>query len=159
MDWTLVVIIVAGGVVIILIALAMLNRAWGDFPGKTSGLPPMMPPMMPPSPPPSPGPASFSPPSELPAMELPAGAMSGTLVPVMHPMVRRAVLAAMERGGTPASIYFIRDGETLYLVPSRIADPQQRQVMIRMFTSLNNDTDGNLSLGDVVRVLQEMTRK
>lgn len=150
MDWTLVIAIVAGGLVVILIALAMLNRARGDFPGRASGLPPSM------TPPPVSGPDLFAPP---PAGELPAGAPSGSLVPVAHPLVRRAVLSALERGGTSASTYFIRDGETVYLVPSRIADPGQRETVTRMFASLNNDTDGNISLGDMMRMLQEMGRK
>ncbi|MBX0326481.1 hypothetical protein K2Z83_02080 [Oscillochloris sp. ZM17-4] len=159
MDWTLVAGIVAIGVVVILIALVMLNRAWGNFPGRVSGLPPAMPPEQPSLSRPSTFSAGPTAELEPPAMDLPAGAPAGSLVPVTHPMVRQAVMTAMERGGSPYALYFIRDGETLYLVPSRIADQRQREMLTRMFTSLNSDSDGSIGMGDIIRVMQDLAKK
>jgi hypothetical protein len=144
---------VAAGLIVILIVIVMLNRAWGDFPGRVSGLPPSMPPTTSQPPPPM----SLAPQmAEEPPM---AGAPAGGLVPVSHPMVRQAVLAAMERGGSPYALYFIREGEAVYLVPGRIADPQQRAMVARMFTSLNEGGGGGLPLGDMMRVIQELGKK
>lgn len=151
--------ILAGGIVIILIALVMLNRAWGDFPGQASGLPPAQPPMSSLSPPPVARSLSPPPGSLQSVGELPAGAPAGSMVPVTHPMVRQAVIAALERGGSPYALYFIKDGETVYLVPSRIADLQQREIATRIFTSLNRTDGGGLSFSDIVRVMQELGRK
>ncbi|NNJ09018.1 hypothetical protein EKD04_001610 [Chloroflexales bacterium ZM16-3] len=159
MDLYLFISIVAGGVVVILIVLVMLNRAWGNFPGKVSGLPPTMSssqPMTSQQSPLSAAPLTEMAPEE---MDLPAGAPVGSLVPVTHPMVRQAVLAALDRGGSPYALYFIKDGEMVYLVPRRIADQQQREMLTRMFTSLNGDSDGSIGMGDIVRVLQDMAKK
>ncbi|NTW02882.1 MAG: hypothetical protein HGA19_16645, partial [Oscillochloris sp.] len=51
MDWMLFIGIVSVGLILILFVLVMLNRAWGDFPGRISGLPPVMPPNSSPPPP------------------------------------------------------------------------------------------------------------
>jgi hypothetical protein len=152
--------IVGGGLILILIVVLMLNRAWGSF-GQTSGLPPAQPPL-PPAPPPIKL-SSLS--SELPSNpppeqgQLPAGAPEGSMVPVTHPLVRQAVIAAIERGGNPTATYFIKDGDAVYLVPSRIADLQQRQIALRIFTSLNQGDGGNISFKDIIRVVQELGRK
>ncbi|NTW03808.1 MAG: hypothetical protein HGA19_21465 [Oscillochloris sp.] len=89
--------------------------------------------------------------------EIPSVVPDGGLVPVNHPMVRQAVVAAMERGGSPYALYFIKDGETVYLVPNRIADIQQREIVTRMFTSLNS-SGGTIAFGDIIRVMQELGR-
>jgi hypothetical protein len=154
MELYIVIGAVAAGLLVILIVIVMLNRAWGDFPGRVSGLPPSMPPTI--SQPPAPM-SSAPQMAEEPPM---AGAPAGGLVPVSHPMVRRAVLAAMERGGSPYALYFIRDGEAVYLVPGRIADPQQRELVTRTFTSLHEGkAGGDLPIGDMMRVIQELGKK
>jgi hypothetical protein len=158
MDLMLIAGIVAVGLIIFAVVMVMLNRAWGDFPGRISGLPPAMPPAQPTSS----SSSLFSAPSLAdapPAIELPAGAPAGGLVAVSHPMVRQAVMTALERGGSPYALYFIKDGEAVYLVPGRIADPQQRALVTRMFTSLNDGGGGSLPLGDIVRVMQELGKK
>jgi hypothetical protein len=69
-------------------------------------------------------------------------------------------MAALERGGSPYALYFVREGEAVYLVPSRIADPQQRELATRMFASLNSGgAGGDLPLGDIMRVMQELGRR
>jgi hypothetical protein len=158
MDLILIVGIVGVGLIIFAVVAVMLNRAWGDFPGRISGLPPTMPT----SQPPSSRPSSFSAPSMSDAPPM-ADTLditpNGEMIPINHPLVRKAVVASLERGGSPYALYFIKDGEAIYLVPSRIADQQQREVVTRLFTSLNNDSDGSLSFGDVIRVMQDLGRK
>jgi hypothetical protein len=85
--------------------------------------------------------------------------MPGSMVPVTHPMLRQAVMAAMERGGSAYALYFIKDGETLYLVPSRIADPQQRERVTRLFASIHSGDSSSFSFSEVIQVVQEMTKK
>ncbi|WP_129627503.1 hypothetical protein [Candidatus Oscillochloris fontis] len=145
MDWTLVAIFIVAGLVLIVFVLVMLNRAWGNFPSRGGEF---SSPTLPPSP------------SPLASATLPDSAPDVGLVPVIHPMVRNAVLSALERGGSPYSIYFVKEGESVYLVPTRIADPQQREVLTRMFTALNSDDDStSISFGDIIRVLQELGRR
>ncbi len=151
MDWMLVAGIVAVGAIMVVVVLVMLNRAWGDFPGRISGLPPAQPPSPGQGQPPLAGPPAIG--------ELSAGAPAGGLVPVTHPLIRQAILTAMARGGTPYATYFIKDGEAVYLVPGRIADPQQRENMTRLFASINSGDSNSISFSEVIRVVQEMTKK
>lgn len=143
--------VMAIGLIIILVVVFILNRAWGDFPGRVAGLPPPITPNMPPNPPTN----SFSPTLE----GFARSDTEATLVSVQHPLVKRAVLAALERGGSPYALYFVKEGDLVYFVPNRVADMQQRDVLIRMFNSLNSDDDNNISFADIIRVLQELGRK
>lgn len=145
MDWTLVAIFIVAGLVLVVFVLVMLNRAWGNFPNRAGEF---TPPSLPPSPPPL---ASTNIPDSVPDLGM---------VPVIHPMVRKAVLSALERGGSPYSFYFVKENESIYLVPTRIADPQQREVLTRMFTALNSGgSSDDISFGDIIRVLQELGRR
>ncbi len=145
MDWTLVAIFIVAGLVLVVFVLVMLNRAWGNFPTRTDVF---APPTLPPSPPP------------LATANIPDSSPDVGLVPVIHPMVRKAVLSALERGGSPYSLYFVKEGESVYLVPTRIADPQQREMLTRMFTALNSGGGSDdISFGDIIRVLQELGRR
>lgn len=150
MDPLILVAIVGLGLIVALIALVMLNRAWGDFPGRISrpdlGQPPMQ---MPTSP-------GFSAPVYDEDAELPAGAPADGLILVTHPLVQRAVAAALERGGSPYAAYFIRDGERIYLAAHRISDPQQRAVAVRTFTALNSNSPTDIPIGDVIRMINQM---
>jgi hypothetical protein len=153
MDLIVIVGVVSAGLLISVVVLVMLNRAWGDFPGRISGLPPAMSSR-------STGPSPMPMAGAAPALaEMPEASPNNGLVPITHPMVRQAVAAALERGGSPYSLYFIRDGEEIYLVPTRIADPQQRELVTRMFTSLSNGGGESLPLGDIIRVMQELGKK
>ena len=146
--------VVGGGRVVAVVVLVMLNRAWGNFPGPISGLPPMMPLDQP-------TPSRAAVPSAPLADTHEVTPDDELLVPVNHPLVRRAVMAALERGGSPYALYFVRDGEEIYLVPTRIADPQQREQLMRLFTSMNTNSSGDTmpSLGEAIRLIQEMGRK
>ncbi|MEI7770176.1 MAG: hypothetical protein WCI67_09325 [Chloroflexales bacterium] len=146
MDLIIFASIVGVGLIIFLVVLVMLNRAWGDFPGRISGLPP--------PPPPRPAPPLAATPL---AAEMTDITPNGGLVPVNHPLVRRAVMAALERGGSPYALYFIKDGEVIYLVPTRIADPQQREQATRLFASMNaSNGDATPPLAEAIRVIQEL---
>ncbi len=146
--------VVGVGLVVAVVVLVMLNRAWGNFPGPISGLPPMMPLDQP-------TPSRAAVPSAPLADTHEVAPDDELLVPVNHPLVRRAVMAALERGGSPYALYFVRDGEEIYLVPTRIADPQQREQLMRLFTSMNTNSSGDTmpSLGEAIRLIQEMGRK
>ncbi|NTV65743.1 MAG: hypothetical protein HGA65_19725 [Oscillochloris sp.] len=148
MDWTLVAIMVGGGLTLILIVAVILNRAWGNFPGPASGLPPTMPPSTP----------TFVPPATPSPPDLPAGAPIGGMVPITHPLIRQALLKGMERGGSPYISYFIKDGEQIYLLPDRIADLKQREDITRLFTAVQHG-DAHFSFSEIIRVVQELTNK
>ncbi|MEI6778496.1 MAG: hypothetical protein WCK70_16485 [Chloroflexales bacterium] len=150
MDWMLITGIVAVGLLLAVIVLVMLNRAWGNFPGPISGIPSDQP-----------LPSRAAAPSAPLDNALEEMTPNGGMVPVNHPLLRRAVMAALERGGSPYALYFIRDGEAVYLIPSRIADPQQREQLTRLFTAMDSTSNGEglPSLGEAIRMIQEMGKK
>ncbi|MEI7645056.1 MAG: hypothetical protein WCJ55_12340 [Chloroflexales bacterium] len=152
MDWMLITGIVAVGLLLAVIVLVMLNRAWGDFPGRISGLPPSQPLSARPTSP------VVSPLSAVPPLPdtLDVTPNDG-MIPITHPLLRQAVAKALERGGSPYALYFIRDGEAVYLVPSRIANPQQREQLTRLFASLNSGGGEDVpAFGDVIRMMQDL---
>jgi hypothetical protein len=148
-----VAIIFVAGLALLGLTAWMLNRAWGDFPSR-AGQPP-------------------APPMPLPTFTLdkdatgdadegaplPAGAVSSNLVEVTHPMVLRAVQQAMERPGSPYATYFIRDGEHVFLVLTRIADPIQRETARRLFTGLNSGSMEDVGMGDLMQMLSQLGKR
>lgn len=154
-DLTTVAIIFVAALVAIGLTVWMLNRAWGDFPSR-AGLPPAAPPR-PPSPESLAAPEAddFDPSDP----GLPAGASPANLVEVTHPFVLRAVRQALERPGSPYATYFIADGERVFLVLSRIADPAQRETARRLFTGLNTGEVGEPGAGDLMQMLRELGKR
>lgn len=164
MDITTILIIAVMGLLAIGAAAFMLNRAWGDFPRRVGPL--------------DRGPSPIAP-SRSPAWEtapadddegedgwgedgeqpLPAGAPEGGLIPVTHPLVQRAVEAALERGGSPYAAYFLRDGERLYLAAYRIADPAEREQAIRLFQGINSGSMASGDLKDMISVIQRLGQR
>ena len=130
MDLLTVAIVFGAGLLLLGVVVFMLNRAWGDFPTRLT--PPYQEALAPRRSRPDALMASLDSPTdeedeeEDEEEELPAGASAENLVPVTHPQVKLAVQQALERGGTPYATYFIREGDRVYLVASRIADPAQR---------------------------------
>jgi hypothetical protein len=154
-DITTILIIAGLGLVTILVAAYMLNRAWGDFPGRVG--------------PTQRGPSPVPPPSSLagaPAQRddrgedaeasLPAGVPEGGLVPITHPLVLRAVENALERGGSPYATYFIRHGERVFLAAYRIADPAERERVTRVFEGLNSEGLTGVNFDDVIGALRRL---
>ena len=150
MDLTIIALLFVAGLALLGLVLWMLNRAWGDFPsglGPQAGLPLTSLEAKPTSL------AQGDPPD---SVELPPGAAADDLVLVAHPLVRRAVEQALARGGSPYATFFIRDGERIYLVLSRIADPAQRELARQVFAGIN---DGNLSgigLNEIIQLLGQL---
>ncbi|MEI6180935.1 MAG: hypothetical protein WCP31_09275 [Chloroflexales bacterium] len=150
MDLTTIALLFVAGLSLLGLVLWMLNRAWGDFPsrlGPQTGLP------LTPS---EAKPTSLAQGEPSEAAELPPGASADDFVLVAHPLVRRAVEQALARGGSPYATFFIRDGERIYLVLSRIADPTQRELARRVFAGVN---DGNLSgigLNEIIQLLGQL---
>lgn len=147
---TVAIIFVAGLLAIGLTAW-MLNRAWGNFPTR-AGLPPTPLSPMPPGVPEDEGEGEED-------DDLPAGASPANLVEVSNPMVLRAVQQAMDRPGSPYSTLFIRDGERVFLVLSRIADPAQRETARRLFTGLNTGDLEGVEVGDLMRMLSQLGKR
>src|SRR5215475_10787894 len=126
--------IIIGGLAIIAIAATLyaLNRSWGNFPkdaryqprsgASAPGISPGM------STPPGPSILSGDQPS--------AGAIAAPpfdppdpaswLVPIVHPLVRRAAEQALQRGDATAR-YIVRQGDGLAFDFSQISDPAQRR--------------------------------
>lgn len=155
MDITTILIIAGLGLVTILVAAYMLNRAWGDVPGRVG------PTQRGPSPLPPPAAAQGAP---TPAddkgqddgLALPAGAPEGGLIPITHPLVLRAVENAMERGGSPYATYFVRHGERVFLAAYRIADPAERERVTRVFEGLNSGGLSGVNFDDVIGALRRL---
>lgn len=156
MDLATVVVIFVAGLLALGATVYMLNRAWGDFPRRVgppaAGLAP--PPL---APPPDDDedawgeaePGEADPP-------LPAGAPEGELIPVTHPMVRRAVEGALAKGGSPYATYFIRHGDQIYLAAYRIADPIQRARVARLFQELNGGDVSSLDFAAMLKAIQTL---
>lgn len=158
MEIVSVAILALAGLALLGVIAFMLNRAWGDFP-KASALPG--------GPPQSTkgGPgriASPGPPAnddlEPPGPSYPAGAPEGSLIAVEHPLVRRAIESAMEKGGSPYAAYFIRHGDTVYVNLARVADPGQRERIAAMLHEVNGRGGSGMSMTELMRAVQELTR-
>ena len=166
MDLVTVAIVFVAGLLLVGVVVFMLNRAWGDFPTRLT--------------PPNQGPSRSGRRMGTDALldswesgledddeaegededgeRLPAGASAENLIPVTHPQVKLAVMQALERGGTPYGTYFIREGERVYLVASRIADPAERARIVRLFQGLNGGDLSGVSMIDMVRTIQQLGR-
>lgn len=171
MDLLTVAIIFVAGLLLFGLIIFMLNRAWGDFPSRLS--PPQE---EAPAPPRHYGADALLGAWEAPPtwvdegdeedeeneddeeLQLPAGAPAEYLIPVTHPQVKLVVQQALERGGTPYAAYFIREGEQVYLVASRIADPALRARTIQLFQGLNSGDMSGGSLIDMLRTIQQLGR-
>lgn len=165
MDITTVLVIAALAALAIGVSAFMLNRAWGDFP-RRAGPPDSGPSPVPPASSPAWGAAPADTDDEGDEDEwgedeprLPAGAPEGGLIPVTHPLVRRAVEAALERGGSSYATYFIRDGEQIFLAAYRIADPAERDRVTRLFAGLNSGDVSGLDFGEIYSVMQQLGRR
>ncbi|RRR72827.1 MAG: hypothetical protein EI684_09655 [Candidatus Viridilinea halotolerans] len=152
MDWTLFFTIVGLGVVLIALVAGMLNRAWGDFAqhapkieelearlrqeARWSAPPPV---------------------AEADEPELPAGAPGEDMIPVSHPLLKQAISRAMVSGGTPAATYFVREGDAIYLAAYRIADPDQREQVTKLFRALH-DADDQASIFELLQAIKRLGR-
>lgn len=160
MDIPTILVIFVAGLLAIGLTAYMLNRAWGDFPSRAGRLDPGPPPA-----PPSTTPAWATAPAEAEdgagddEAGLPAGAPDDGLIPITHPLVRRAIESALERGGTPYATYFVRDGERLFLAAHRIADPVQRAQFVRVFRDLSGDAPSGASLDEILGVVRQFTKR
>ncbi len=123
---------IIGGLAIVAIVATLyaLNRSWGNFPKDTR--------YQPPSGPAAPGISAqpSTPPAPSRSWDVPVSAAVPTepdlpdpeswVVPIEHPMVRRAAEQALERGG-PSARYVVRQGDRVAFDFSQISDPLQRR--------------------------------
>ncbi|PDW04982.1 hypothetical protein [Candidatus Viridilinea mediisalina] len=151
MDWTLFFYIMGFGIVLLSLVVWMLNRAWGDFDqhgprvedverqahqASSWGEPLLDAPTEP---------------------HLPAGAPDEDLIPVSHPLLKQAIRRALANGGTPASTYFVREDDEIYLAAYRIADPEQREQVTRLFRSLG-DAGDQASVFELLQAIKHLGR-
>jgi hypothetical protein len=159
MDLTTLAIIGAVGLAVLAVSIFMLNRAWGDFPTRAGRLDD--------SPAPRAAESSLWPAWDAaPAdneqdnqwgepRELPAGASSENLIPVENPTVKRLMDKALDQAGSPYATYFLRDGERIYFVASRIADPAQRAQAVRVFEELNRDQGAGPNMVELFQTFRQ----
>jgi hypothetical protein len=142
-------LLILGGiaVAVVVAALFVLNRSWGNFPDQAGRLPGAGP-----SAPgisgssniswggPEPESTIFEP-TEVPQ---PAAAQpAGGLVPIEHPMVRHAAEEALKKDSRAAR-YIVRDGDRLYFSFDQISDPAQRQAAYDMMRRFNAGEETDL---------------
>jgi hypothetical protein len=136
-----------GGLALLIVvaALAMLNRSWGSFPNRAGILPPpgASAPGM------SRQEARAQPWGEQPDMPAQPVAMldaavPADLVPITHQLVRQAAERALERGG-PVTRYIVRQGKDVYFDFSQIDDPAQRQEAYELMRRFNAGQDVDIS--------------
>lgn len=154
MDLLMVVIIFVAGLFTIGVAAYMLNRAWGDFPSQIT-LPPEV--------------FSSSAPSR--RSEATPGAWEeqedeeestqtfSDHVPVTHPVMRRAISDALDRGGSPFATYFIRNGDAIFFVPERVPDPEQREQLRQIFQGLHSGDLSSVPMSALTRLLGQLSRR
>jgi hypothetical protein len=152
-------LLIVGGLAlaIVVAALFALRRAWGNFPDRAGTLPPAGAS--------APGmsrraaPRSYSLERELAPPEQAAAAAGEPptgLVPIEHPMVRRAAEAALQKDSSAAR-YIVRDGDQLYFSFAQISDPLQRQAAYDLMRRFNAGED--VDIRAMMRLTQEMFRK
>jgi hypothetical protein len=151
---------IAGGLVIaaIIATLYALNRSWGNFPKDTLYRPPSgssAPGMSAGPSVPSSQRGSWDAPASamapLPAPELPDP--DNWVVPIEHPMVRRAAEQALERGG-PSARYVIRQGDQIAFDFSQISDPLQRR---QAYALMRRFADGqDVDIRAMIQVMRQM---
>jgi hypothetical protein len=149
MEMMLFLALFGGGLLVALVIMVMLQRAWGDFPGSGSQLPPAQMPIPGQSIEPEP---DIDDDAELFDQEhIPT---SG-LVAVENVFVRRALEQVLSRPGTPVQQHFVRQDQTIYLNLDSIGDPQRRAQAGRAIMLANQ---GNItSWGDLARLLQTIS--
>jgi hypothetical protein len=157
MDWLPFLFIFGIGAIVITVVLFMLNRAWGDFPGRISALPPPLEAA-------SPRRAGWSPEEDddLADAAIPDAAppTEGSIV-IQHPLVRQAAIQAIERGGVdnPYIHYLYRRGEDVYLNLDAIPNPQQRARIAQVIHTTNNGGEVGLSMIEVIRAISQLGRR
>ncbi len=158
MDWPIILIIAGAGVVILALVLVMLNRAWGDFPGRIEIPPQAASPLSSSTQQSSWGAQEAE---DLPDAAIPdAAPPSEGMIPLRHPLVRQAALQAIERGaGNPYAQYLFQHGDEVLLNLDAITDPEQRATIARVVHTTNNGGEVGLSMIEVFRVLNQLGRR
>jgi len=153
--------IIIGGLAIIAIAATLyaLNRSWGSFPKDARYQPrsgasaPGMSPGA--STPPGSSMLWSDQPSDgqiaVPPFDAPEPA--SWLVPITHPLVRRAAEQALQRGDATAR-YIVRQGDQLAFDFSQISDPTQRR---QAYTIMRRFADGdNVDIRAMMQVIRQL---
>lgn len=141
----LTLLIVGGSVlVLVVVALALLNRSWGDFPDRAGAPPPVGPPA------PGVSDQKYAAGESWSAFETDA---EPGLIPITNPLVRRSAEQALEQG-SDVSRYIVRQGDVLYFDFARIEDPQQRKMAYDVMRRVESGDRVDLrELMDMVRTL------
>jgi hypothetical protein len=157
MDLTTMLIV--GGLIlaIVVAALFVLNRSWGNFPDRIGGLPPVS------SSAPGISPQVPTPWNQLDAErelleqqqteQISTAEPATGLVLIEHPMVRRAAESALKKGSSAAR-YIVRDGERFYFSFEQISDPVQRQAAYDLMRRYQAGED--VDIRAMLRLVQEL---
>jgi hypothetical protein len=150
-------ILILGGIVLAVVVAAVwvLRRAWGDFPSRAGDLPPAGMAALGMSRPPVAPPLDMQEAPEAASMPAPAepAAVPSGLVPIENPMVRRAAEAALQRDDRAAR-YIVRDGDMLYFSFDQIADPVERQAAYELMRRFNAGED--VDIRAMMKLAQQM---
>jgi hypothetical protein len=153
--------IIVGGLAMIAIAATLyaLNRSWGNFPkdaryqprsgASAPGISPQA------STPPGSSTLWDDQPSAGPIAALPMEEPepANWLVPITHPLVRRAAEQALQRGDAAAR-YIVRQGDQLTFDFSQISDPAQRR---QAYTIMRRFADGeNIDIRVMMQVMRQL---
>jgi hypothetical protein len=130
-------------------AVLIVRRSWGDFPGRAGPGPAGVqhPPVT------SATPSVADEPDEGGSDEVFGPIGSDGLVEVLHPLVRRSVEAAIQRGGTVAR-YLVERGGRYYFDLSRIEESDRRERATEVIEEIRA---GRANLPEVMRLVQDMT--
>jgi hypothetical protein len=136
-------------VVVLVAAVLIMRRSWGDFPGRAGPGPGgfQHPPAM------SAAPPLADEPDETGSDEVFGPIEADGLVEVRHPLVRRSVEAAMQRGGSVAR-YLAERGGRYYFDLSRIEESDRRERAAEVIEEIRA---GRANLPEVMRLVQELT--
>jgi hypothetical protein len=153
--------IIIGALAIIAIAATLyaLNRSWGSFP-KDARYQPRSGASAPGISPGASSPAGSSAPlsdqpsaNQIAAPPFDAPEPASWLVPITHPLVRRAAEQALQRGDAAAR-YIVRQGDGLAFDFSQIGDPAQRR---QAYTMMRRFADGeNVDIRGMMQVIRQL---
>ena len=155
MDTTTVIILSVLAVAAIAATLYMLNRSWGSFP-KDARYQPRSGASAPGISPSSEAPSGSSTPwADQPAAGAPLDEPepASWLVPITHPLMRRAAEQGLQRGDAMAR-YVVRQGDQLAFDFSQISDPVQRR---QAYTMMRRFADGeNVDIGPMMQLMRQL---
>jgi hypothetical protein len=82
-------------------------------------------------------------------------AAGGELVPITHPLIRRAAESALRQGGSTARA-IVRQGDMLYFSFAHIADPTDRKAAYTLARELAGDEAAQVDLAAAMHLIRRL---